>query len=175
MKKSIVRIISLLLAIAAIVACSSCHPEEPIYDNTLHVTVTNEEIVYSQSFLEDAEERFATVAIALLEHYYDAPLDVYQISRVRAQFQLNILPMLYRIRIYQEELDTLLTALENNIQKEEILSFALLLYNCALPILGAQRCGRLFFGASLITLSGLVRFNGQPLTLEPGNIAIFQL
>lgn len=29
--------------------------------------------------------------------------------------------------------------------------------------------------ASLITLSGLVRFNGQPLTLEPGNIAIFQL
>ena len=153
MKKSIVRIISLLLAIAAIVACSSCHPEEPVYDNTLHVTVTNEEIVYSQSFLEDAEESFATVAIALLEHYYDAPLDVYQISRVRAQFQLNILPMLYRIRIYQEELDTLLTALENNIQKEEIPSFALLLYNCALPILGAQRCGRLFFGASLITLS----------------------
>ena len=62
MKKSIVRIISLLLAIAAIVACSSCQPEEPIYDNALHVTVTNEEIVYSQSFLEDAEERFATVA-----------------------------------------------------------------------------------------------------------------
>lgn len=29
--------------------------------------------------------------------------------------------------------------------------------------------------ASLITLSGLVRFHGQPLTLEPGNVAIFQL
>ena len=29
--------------------------------------------------------------------------------------------------------------------------------------------------ASLITLSGLVRFHGQPLTLEPGNLAIFQL
>ena len=153
MKKTIARVISLLLALVAVLACSSCQHTEPLYDNTLHVTVTNEEIVYSQSFLEDAEERFANVATALLEHYYDAPLDVYQISRVRAQFQLNILPMLYRIRIYEEELDALLTTLENSIQKTEIPSFALLLYNCALPILGAQRCGRLFFGASLITLS----------------------
>ena len=30
-------------------------------------------------------------------------------------------------------------------------------------------------GVSHITLAGPVRFNGQPLTLEPGNIAIFQL
>ena len=156
MKNCIKKALSALLVLSFILSASSCREIEEEYDESLHVEIIPDSVVYTDEYLSAAEERFASIAYALLEHYSGTSLSVYQKSRVRAQFKLNVIPMLYRIKIYKNELETIFTEVEAYIQNEEIPPIYTLIYDCALETLGAHRCAQLFYGASLLIIDAKI-------------------
>ena len=157
MKSYIKKAISTLLIFTSLIGCSSCQEIVYEYDDTRHVEIihdiTSNSVSYNDEYLINAEERYVGIVNALYEHYSGVRPDVYQDSKIRAQFKLNIIPMLYRIKIYEDELDEVFTNAETHIDNDNIPPLYTLFYDCALEVLGAKRCGQLFYGSSLLILS----------------------
>ena len=156
MKKCIKKAVSALLILSFILGASSCREIEEEYDESLRVEIIPDSVVYTDEYLAAAEEQFVSIACVLLEHYSGTSLSVYQKSRVRAQFKLNVIPMLYRIKIYESELEEIFSEVEGYIQNEEIPPIYTLIYDCALETLGSHRCSQLFYGASLLIINAKI-------------------
>lgn len=155
MNNYILRAVAMLLAFAMLFGCSSCSERTEEYDETLRVEIIREDIAYTDEYVRTAEDRFVSIVSALIEHYGGA-LNVYQISKIRAQFRLNVIPMLYRIKIYDGELNEIFARLEEYVKEDDIPPFFTLIYNSALDVLGTNRCARLFHGTSLLILNAKV-------------------
>lgn len=154
MKKSIItRLLSALLIVIFIFSLVSCNSEknEITYDKDRHLEVIEEEVVYSESFIENANIRFTNLIILITESYLDINLKDAQKQSISENFTKTLLPIFYRIKIQEDELLRLLSSAEENITKNEVISpFAL--YESALYNLGSRRSGMLFFEISLMTV-----------------------
>lgn len=154
MKKSIItRLLSALLIFIFIFSLVSCNSgkNEITYDKDRHLEVIEEEVVYSESFIENANIRFTNLIVLITESYLNINLKDAQKQSISENFTKTLLPILYRIKIQEDELLRLLSSAEENITKNEVISpFAL--YESALYNLGSRRSGMLFFEISLMTV-----------------------
>ena len=151
MKKNVMqKLLSALLIFIFIFSMTSCESgEEPIaYDENISLEIIEENVTYSESFIENANSRFANLMIKITEAYLDINLKETQKQSISENFTTTVLPILYRIKIYEDELDSLLYAAEESITDAAVIS-PLSLYESALYTIGSRRSGILFFEISL--------------------------
>ena len=153
MKKEILkRVICALLALSTLTTCISCvntTTPEPEYKEDIKLDVIVESITYSDEFIENANVRFAKIACSMVESYLGVALDNKQKQSISSEFKKTIIPIAYRVRIYEEELDALLTSFENYIESEDNDFSALDLYDRCLYEIGSERSGKLAYEISL--------------------------
>lgn len=152
-KKRITRLLCALLIFLLLFSLLSCQSREGkvTYKENSHFEIVSEEITYSESFMEHANTRFTNLATIATEAYFDIHITETQKQHISESFTTTFLPIFYRIKIYEEELDRMLSAAEENIGADKVLS-PLALYESALYNLGSRRSGMLFFELSLITV-----------------------
>ena len=154
MKKSaFTRLLSALLIFIFIFSLVSCNggENEIKYDPDRHLEIIKEDVTYSDAFIENANRRFTNIAVIIAEAYLDINLNDTQKQSISENFNTTLLPILYRIRIYEDELERLLSSAEENITKTEIIS-PFSLYESALYSIGSKRSGILFLEISLMII-----------------------
>lgn len=154
MKKiNVTRLLSALLIFIFVfsLVCCDNRKNELSYDPNRHLEIIKGDITYSDAFIENANIRFTNLIVLITEAYLDINLKDNQKQSISEIFNKTVLPILYRIRIYEDELERLLSSAEENITKAEVISpFAL--YESALYSIGSRRSGILFFEISLMII-----------------------
>lgn len=133
------------------VACEK-KEEEPTFDENQRLEIVTENIKYSDTFIKSAHERYNKIAISIAESYLDMNLFESQKKLIDEEFNKTVLPMAYRIKIYESEFDTLLTSIEEYINLESTSKdFTVLfsLYEKCLYTLGSKRSGQIAYELSL--------------------------
>ena len=141
--EEIKRIVCALLTLALTFSMVGCGDDkgESDYDPDQRLEVIVEPIEYSDEFIKKAEERFTSVTLKFLDAYYGVSPDDEQKGKIKAAFKEAALPMLYEVRIYENELDGLFTKVENYLASTEdsdTLSAIASVYEQALHILGSD-------------------------------------
>lgn len=154
MKRTIsLRLISALLIFILTFSLVSCekNAKKTDYNPNYRLEVIKEEITYSESFIENIRDRFVNLSALLVEEYQEITLNAQQKQEISESFTKTVLPIIYRIRIYEDELDAVLSALEQALSKNGDISpfnlYETLLYN-----LGSKRSGILLFEISLMII-----------------------
>lgn len=152
MKRSI-KAVSIFLLIATLMSATSCTGREEEYDDSIRVEIVRDDIVYSEEYIKNVNDRFTKVVIPLVEELVGVTLNDGHKRELAAQFRLNVIPMMYRIRIYEEELDRVLSSLEEYSAKDKRTSLLHAIYTSAIYTLGKERAGKLTFGVSGLILT----------------------
>ena len=141
--------------ILSLIACEKNDENKGDKDDTGYIPdqsidVIIEPIEYTD---ESAKVRFTDIGAKLFElHYGKAPSEK-QKNSISAEFKKTLIPIFYRVRIYEKECDTLLTLTENTLEGEitekNFIESLFSLYNNALSTLGTERGGKLTYEVSL--------------------------
>ena len=142
-----------LLALLILLSCVSCtktNGSTPDYDEDQGLDIIPESITYSDEFIANANVRFANISCSLIESYIGAPLDDKQKQSVSYEFKKTVIPMTYRVRIYEDELDAILSSFEAYIEDDGNEAWSMLdLYERCLTEIGSTRSGKLTYEISL--------------------------
>lgn len=154
--ENLIKAICVLLLICSFGALFSCEKqdEEPDYDENQRIDIITEEVKYTDSFIANAAERYARIATALAESSLDVGLNNNQKELFVTDFKENILPVLYRIKIYESELDAILLSAENYLNDTDTIDVNLLFafYEIFISTIGSDKSGLLAYELSLHTV-----------------------
>jgi len=153
MKKKIIgKALYTLLIFIFLLALASCdrNNNEITYDENQRLEIEKEPIKYSDDFIEKANLRFTKSIVSLTESHLEMQLSDTQKKSISEQFSTTLIPIFYRIRIYEKELDLLLTGIEEYINKDnESGSPLYILYEQCLYTIGSERSGMLVYDLCL--------------------------
>ena len=157
-KYKIFKIAGILLLFILSFSLLSCDDKKEIeYDENIRIEITKEHAEYDVDDLTDANVRFTKAAASLTEAYAGIDLKDKDMREISDKFNEKILPMLYRVKIYKEELDTILSEIEKFASSENIQSntepLLLSIYEICLYVLGTERSGHLTYELSLELLN----------------------
>ncbi len=152
MKKSTAaRLLSALLIFILAFSLFSCEngENEIPYNENLRLEIAEEEVIYSEELILNINSRFTNLAALITEAYLDIKLKDTQKQSISENFNKTILPVFYRVKIYEDEIENILSAAEEAITENGIAS-PHLLYESILYNLGSRKSGMLFFEISLM-------------------------
>lgn len=159
MKNRIIeRTICAILATLILTSFTACHgptaevpktETEPEYKEDIKLEVIVEPITYSDEFIENANVRFTNIACSLVESHMNVTLDNKQRQSINSEFKKTVVPIAYRVRIYEDELDAILTSFEDYVDNGGDALSILDLYDRCLYEIGSERSGKLTYELSL--------------------------
>lgn len=151
-KKIITKLLCALFLFIFVLFPVSCtdNNNEITYDENQRLEIIKEPIKYSDDFIEKANHRFTKSIVSLTESHLNLQLSDTQKKNISEQFNTTLIPIFYRIRIYEKELDLLLTGIEEHINTEKESAAPLsMLYEQCLYTIGSERSGMLVYDLCL--------------------------
>lgn len=156
-KVNIKKALCILLIIAmapSLFACGGTKEEE--YIKGQHVEIVREKIEYSDTTLQREKERFIKIAITFIEKYYNTTLKGENRTKfsdnASQEFNKTIIPMLYRVRIYENELTQLFDSLEDYVNSASSIS-VVSIYELLIKTVGSTRSGKIAFELSTVAIN----------------------
>lgn len=133
-------ILLLLILSTGLVACKK--ESTPTYDESIHLEVIDKAVEYTSDDLVSANGRFTKIGVSLFGERYE--------ERISDEFDTTVIPMLYRIKIYKNELSAVFDEIEKHVgdgnsDKPAFLTF----YDVCQYILGTERAGQVCYSTSI--------------------------
>ena len=156
-KVNIKKALCILLIISMGFSLFACEEktEEP-YIKGQHVEIVQEKIEYSDTTLQREKERFIKIAITFIEKYYNTTLKDDKRQKISdnasQEFNKTIIPMLYRVRIYENELSQLFDSMEDYVNLSSTISMVSI-YELLIKNVGSTRSGKIAFELSTVAIN----------------------
>ena len=133
-------ILLLLILSIGLVACEK--ESAPKYDESIRLEIIDKAVEYTSDDLISANGRFTKIGVSLFGERYE--------ERISDEFDTTVIPMLYRIKIYKNELSAVFDEIEKHIEetntdKPTFLTF----YDICQYILGTERAGQVCYSTSI--------------------------
>lgn len=153
-RTNIFKIGCILLSFIFILGLFSCNKGESNieYDKNRRIEILEKELDYTSEDITYANHKFTKIGVSIFGNGFE--------ERISNEFDLTIIPMIYRIKIYKSELDAIFTELEKYTATEETITdepLFISVYNICRYVLGAEKAGRICYTASARILE--VRIN----------------
>ena len=161
MKKGFMKkAVSVLLIFILSSGLFSCKKEEKTisYDKNRRLEILDHQAVYSEEYIKNANQRFTNIAKSLILSYTSFSYSEKDLSNL---FNSTIIPILYRVNIYEEELDEVFSLFEGYLsaggESFEEKPLFLSIYDTCLYVLGEDRSAALIYEVLLEKLSSDVK------------------
>lgn len=137
-------ILLLFIMIFGLTACKKDKDNDNVgYDENRKLEILEKGVEYTSEELVNANFRFTKIGVSIFGNGFE--------ERISNEFDLTIIPMLYRIKIYKSELDEIFTELEKHTLAEKTITdepLFITVYDICRYVLGAERAGRVCYTAS---------------------------
>lgn len=149
MKKLNIRgALCILLIIAMLPHIFSCEKkDDKEYLEGQRVEIIRESVGYSDEFIEKENLRFNDIAISVIEDNYGIKLNNEQKQKINQEFKKTVIPMLYRVRIYDTELEELFDTLQTYLDGDTLTLTDV--YKECVFLLGTTRAGMMLHELSV--------------------------
>ena len=133
-------VLLLLILSMGLIACQK--ESAPEYDESIHLEVIDKPVEYTSDDLISANGRFTKIGVSLFGERYE--------ERISNEFDTTVIPMIYRIKIYKNELNAVFDEIEKHVAAGEsgkpvFLTF----YDVCQYILGTERAGQICYSTSV--------------------------
>ena len=173
MKRAFIKALCTLLLFIFIFGFTACKrkDETPHYDESRHLEIIKDNTYFDDEYLTNANLRFTKIADSLIKEYTSYSIDNNKLSNL---FNSTLLPILYRVNIYPEQLDEIFSLLEDHINSEETTNKPIFLsvYEICLYVLGSDKSGHLAYEISLAALNN--KINTYNSRLESSGISFYK-
>ena len=155
--KIIIKAVSLLLALCSLSGITACKKDDTQdYDENCHVEIITEEVKYSDAFIESASQKYLNIASAIAELSYGVAPDEELKEALASDFKSTLIPIFYRVKIYEEELDSILTKTEEYLTNNDNSlnpGFIFEFYQALVSVLNSEKSGALAYELALFTVN----------------------
>lgn len=161
MKKSFLKkSVSILLIFIFSFFAFSCEKNRKsnYYDKNRRLEILDAQAQYSEEYIQNANHRFTKIAKSLILSYTSFSYNESELSNL---FNETLIPILYKVNIYEEELDEVLSLLEGYLDENDgTISkkpLFLSIYDTCLYVLGEERSARLIYEVLVVKLTNDVK------------------
>ena len=174
MKKALIfKVFGALLLFIFTMCFTACKKQDdaPSYDENKRLEITEVKTEFNEEFLTESSVRFTRIASSLTKTYVGISFSDKDLANT---FNSTLVPILYRVNIYPEELDEIFDMLDDYTSSDVKTDKPMVLsvYEICLYVLGSEKSGHLAYEVSLAALNH--RINTYTNRLNSSGISFYK-